>query len=313
MSWYFLLLPLLAVLASFIIWKYSLKTFSLSKLDISNDNIVNLSHGKVYYNRYGNKGDNTVVLIHGVFTPSFVWDNVANILSQSGNYVIFYDLYGRGYSDRVTQPYDENLYNTQLLELLDALKIEQPVDLIGYSLGGGIAASFTSKHPDRVKKMGLIAPPLLYADRTPLLLKVLLLPVIGDLLCHIIVPRFVINRQNKEYVNGVVPIESLHKVKEQFEFKGTVASFISTAKHYPYNSIKNTYKTVGNSHIPVLLIWGKEDKLARFENSKKIIEFIPEVEFHPIENAEHSVTYAKSDVVGNILVDFAQLEAIEKQ
>ena len=307
MNWYFLLLPLLAVLASSIIWKYNLKTFSLSKLDLSDDNVANLSHGKVYYNRYGNKEDNIVVLIHGVFTPSFVWNNVANILSQSGNYVISYDLYGRGYSDRVTQPYDENLYNTQLLELLDALKIEQPVDLIGYSLGGGIAASFTSKHPDRVKKMGLIAPAG-FMDSPPLLLKVLLLPFIGDLLSHIIVPRFVINRQNKEYVNGVVSIENLNKVKEQFEYKGTVASFLSTIKNYPFNSLKNAYKTVANSHIPVLLIWGKDDRLALFDNSKKVIEVIPNVEFHPIENAEHSVTYAKSDVVGNILVDFVRLE-----
>ncbi|THW82020.1 putative alpha/beta hydrolase [Aureobasidium pullulans] len=76
------------------------------------------------------------------------------------------NLFGRGFSstpDPTSQPQDIQLFTTQILLVLSSSPISWTGDnnrfgLIGYSLGGGIAASFTSYFPNLVESLILIAP-----------------------------------------------------------------------------------------------------------------------------------------------------------
>ncbi|KAI5198174.1 putative alpha/beta hydrolase [Aureobasidium subglaciale] len=76
------------------------------------------------------------------------------------------DLFGRGFSstpDPATQPQDIQLFTTQILLALSSSPLSWTGNntrfgLIGYSLGGGIAASFTSFFPNLVESLVLIAP-----------------------------------------------------------------------------------------------------------------------------------------------------------
>lgn len=70
---------------------------------------------------------------------------------------LFPDLYGRGYSDAPISSYNTNLYTTQLAFLMQYLKWEK-ANIVGLSMGGAIAASFTSQFPHLVDEgVGLIA------------------------------------------------------------------------------------------------------------------------------------------------------------
>jgi pimeloyl-ACP methyl ester carboxylesterase len=75
------------------------------------------------------------------------------------------DLWGRGYSDSCADlPHDERLYTTEILVAL----VSSPLSwtggpdggfcLVGYSLGGGISAAFTSYFSNLVKSLVLVAP-----------------------------------------------------------------------------------------------------------------------------------------------------------
>jgi pimeloyl-ACP methyl ester carboxylesterase len=44
--------------------------------------------------------------------------------------------------------YTADLYERQLLELLDSQGIKTPVDLAGLSLGGAVAIRFVDRHPN---------------------------------------------------------------------------------------------------------------------------------------------------------------------
>jgi len=283
--------------------KGQLKDFSNFDEKTADGSFIELNKGRVHYNRYGKKGDNTVVLVHGILTPSSVWEGVVNTLVQAGNEVIIYDLYGRGYSERLDFPHNEQLYNEQLHNLLDCLEITKPIDLIGYSLGGGIAVSFTSFYPNKVKKLGLIAPAG-FMSEMPLVARIAKLPLVGKYLTHLLIPGFTIKRQEQAYQQGKISSEALYKIKQQFSFKGTVESFISTDKYYLYNSLKRAYDSVGKSSVPVTLIWGENDELMLHKFSNKVLEAIPYAEFHSIANASHSITYAQSETVGEILKGF---------
>jgi pimeloyl-ACP methyl ester carboxylesterase len=283
--------------------KLQLNDFSNFDEKSTSGRFVKLNRGRVHYNRYGKSDDNTVVLVHGILTPSFVWEGVVNTLVQAGNEVITFDLYGRGYSERLNTPHNEQLYNEQLLNLLDSLGITKPIDLIGYSLGGGIATSFTSQYPQKVKKLGLIAPAG-FMSELPLVARISKLPLIGKYITHLLIPIFTIKRQEKAYQEGSISSEALFNIKQQFSYKGTIESFISTDKYYPYNDLKKAYDLVGKSKIPVSLIWGENDNLMFYKFSKEVLKVIPLAEFHSIPNASHSITYEQSDKVGAILKSF---------
>jgi pimeloyl-ACP methyl ester carboxylesterase len=77
----------------------------------------------------------------------------------------FVNRFGRGFSDNPDDlPQDSRLFCSQILIALASSSlswtgnISGRFTLIGYSLGGGIAASFTSHFPDLISSLVLIAP-----------------------------------------------------------------------------------------------------------------------------------------------------------
>ncbi|WP_431200231.1 alpha/beta fold hydrolase [Mucilaginibacter sp. P19] len=67
-------------------------------------------------------------------------------------------MYGRGYSDRPDVPYTQELYNTQILDLINQLKLGHKVNLAGVSFGGAVITNFTCSHPALVNKVILVDP-----------------------------------------------------------------------------------------------------------------------------------------------------------
>lgn len=69
------------------------------------------------------------------------------------------DLLGRGHSDAPCTSYTEDLFVSQLNKLIDHIfGKDKSVNLVGYSLGGGISATFASRCPERVSRLVLMAP-----------------------------------------------------------------------------------------------------------------------------------------------------------
>lgn len=128
---------------------------------------VRLSDGHVHYEIAGKDSERTIVLVHGFSVPYYLWDQNFNALVAAGFRVLRYDLYGRGYSDRPDVVYDPELFDRQLVELLAALKIQQPVDLVGGSMGGSIVITFADRHPGQVRSISLLDPAYLTGRKLP--------------------------------------------------------------------------------------------------------------------------------------------------
>lgn len=74
------------------------------------------------------------------------------MLAAAGYRVLLYDLYGRGYSDAPKGvAYDPQLYVMQLALLLQHLQWKS-VRVVGFSMGGAIAASFVAAFPELVER-----------------------------------------------------------------------------------------------------------------------------------------------------------------
>ncbi|HEX4441606.1 MAG TPA: alpha/beta fold hydrolase [Thermoanaerobaculia bacterium] len=114
---------------------------------------VRVADPVIYYEEAG-KGA-PVVLIHGGQMDRRMWDPQFEPWAKTYR-VVRYDVRGFGRSASATVPYSDV---DDLLAVLDSLSIPK-ANLVGLSLGGGIAIDFTLAHPDRVASLIVAAPGL---------------------------------------------------------------------------------------------------------------------------------------------------------
>jgi pimeloyl-ACP methyl ester carboxylesterase len=105
---------------------------------------------EMYYEIHG-KGD-PVVLLHGSFmTITNNWTDMIAQLSKSRQ-VIAVEMQGHGRTADINRDFSYGNLADDIAALLDYLKIKQ-VDLLGYSLGGGVAIQVAIRHPEKVRKV----------------------------------------------------------------------------------------------------------------------------------------------------------------
>lgn len=111
---------------------------------------------------WGPEEGEKILLVHGISTPSIALADLGHKLVRKGHRVMLFDLFGRGHSSGPspdTIRYDTALYITQILFVLQSSTLHwSAFTILGYSLGGAIAADFTSYFPDLVKGLVLVAP-----------------------------------------------------------------------------------------------------------------------------------------------------------
>jgi len=265
---------------------------------------VELGAGVTHYEIAGPPEAPTVVLVHGLLIPYYVWDPTFAALLEAGFRVLRYDLYGRGYSDRPNVAYDLALFDRQLVDLLSALDIDRPVDLAGLSMGGPIAITFSAQRPDQVRKLCLIDPAGFPLPK-PLLAKLIQLPIVGEIVIGLFGEKFLTAKRSDDF--------SLHerlthheRFIQQMRYRGFKRAILSTLRHDALSDLSEIYQRVGKQKTPVLLIWGREDRVIPFENHRKVMGAIPHAEFHPIEDAGHTPHYEKPTPVNHLIVEFLQ-------
>jgi pimeloyl-ACP methyl ester carboxylesterase len=105
---------------------------------------------KMYYEIHGS-GD-PVVLLHGAFmTITNNWPGWIGELSKSRK-VIAVELQGHGRTADIERDFSYENLADDVAALLDHLKIPR-ADLIGYSMGGGVAMQCAIRHPQKVRKV----------------------------------------------------------------------------------------------------------------------------------------------------------------
>ena len=113
-----------------------------------------LTQGLLFWREAGE--GTPIIFLHGAWNNSSQWVSVVESLSD--NFHCFApDLLGFGESENPNVHYSIDLEVECIAEFVQALRLEK-VYLIGYSLGGWIAARYALKYPDKVYGLVLLAP-----------------------------------------------------------------------------------------------------------------------------------------------------------
>ncbi|MGZ8764673.1 MAG: alpha/beta fold hydrolase [Acidimicrobiia bacterium] len=100
-----------------------------------------------------------LLLLHGLGSDGEAFDAVAAAIGDR-LHLVRLDLRGHGRSEPLTEPERYGWFDrvaTDVIELCDALGWDRPV-LVGGSLGAAVTTATVLAHPDRVARVGLIAP-----------------------------------------------------------------------------------------------------------------------------------------------------------
>ncbi|KAI9924581.1 hypothetical protein ASPWEDRAFT_109943 [Aspergillus wentii DTO 134E9] len=126
---------------------------------------VSTPYGSIRVYEWGPEDGPKVLFVHGITTPCIALGGVAHDLVDKGCRVILFDLFGRGYSDCPSDiPQDDRLFASQIFLALSSSPVSWTgagsgkFSLVGYSLGGGIAAAFASYFPHLISSLVMLAP-----------------------------------------------------------------------------------------------------------------------------------------------------------
>ena len=110
----------------------------------------------MYYEVHGSGAP--VVLLHGAFMPITVnWGGWIDELSKTRQ-VIAVEMQGHGRTADIPRDLTSENLADDVAALLTFLKIPR-ADLIGYSMGGGVAMQVAVRHPDRVRRVVVLSAP----------------------------------------------------------------------------------------------------------------------------------------------------------
>ncbi len=119
---------------------------------------VDLGGVRLYCYAFGERGaGEPIILIHGAFTSSHVWQDVLPRL-PNGHRVLVLDLLGHGRSDPSgNHPMTVAGHAARVATLLDVLGVSR-ASLVGHGMGAAIATVVAHEHPERVAHLLLVNP-----------------------------------------------------------------------------------------------------------------------------------------------------------
>ena len=242
----------------------------------------------VGYTDNGPEDAPAIIFIHGFPLNKTMWDNQVEALKEDYR-VISYDIRGHGDSEQGNEDFSIQLFVTDLLHLMDALKIEK-ASLCGLSMGGYIALNAIENHPERFEALVLsdtncIAdPPEVKHKRLDTIESIKAFGVekyVDDSILHLFAPESFTT--HKDAIQDVK--EMILDTSEESLSKTLLALSLRKA----------TCNKLPEITMPVLFLVGEEDKITPPEASELMHEKIKNSTLHIISHAGHLSNMENSD------------------
>ncbi len=179
-----------------------------------------------------------------------------------------------------------------------------PVTLIGYSMGGSITAAYSAAFPDEVKQAILIAPAGMGHDLGFTAKLTQNLPVIGDWLFMLLYPRAHRKGCEAERAGVTSSVENVFELQlaEQGR-RGFLRSVLSSLRGILAEELEPQHRTIANSSIPVLAIWGADDTIIPLSRKDVLESWNPNSTNIVIDDAGHGLTYTHTNQVGKAILE----------
>jgi len=239
-----------------------------------------------------------VLLLHGFGTSIGHWRHNLPVVGQ--HYPIYgLDLLGFGSSRKALTTYTIDLWVEQVYEFWRTL-IQHPMVLVGNSIGSLVALSAAATYPEMVKGLVFINLPdfSLRDEAVPSWLRPVVSTVEGLVASPVLLqslfyllrrPSIVQKWAGLAYANPkVIDAELVDILTQPARDRGAAATFSALFKAMTSSKFGPQVKSVlPTLERPVLLIWGRQDRMIPPQLAQQFAALNPNVELIELDNAGH--------------------------
>jgi len=242
-----------------------------------------------------------VLLIHGLTSRADRFKATAEVIASSGYRVFVPDLPGHGFATK-DPALDHSIagYRDFTLGVMDALGLDKAA-LVGASLGGHVAAAVACTTPERVTQLAMIGslglrpiPPERVsaikngiADMSLEAMRARLLRVFND-------PKFVTDELVQEDVKVNTSVGAVASLNAFAEYM---------AARFNEDLVLDGLRAL-NGRIPMLLLWGEDDKSVPVEEGQLARDALPQAKLVVLHDVNHTPYIERPDLFEPILLDF---------
>ena len=245
-------------------------------------------------------GGGTVLLIHGSGPGVSAWANWRlTIPALESNFrVVAPDIAGFGYTERGMVEYSLDTWTAHVVGVLDTLGIDS-AHVVGNSFGGSLALSLAIRHPDRVRRLGLMGAVGLSFPLTPGLDAVWgyepSVEAMADLL----------------RIFTATPADGIDELA-RLRYEASIRPGVQEAyaRMFPaprqrwVDALAHAESDVSAISAPTLIFHGREDRVIPLATSLRLFELIPDAQLHAFGNCGHWTQIEHAAEFNRLLRDF---------
>jgi pimeloyl-ACP methyl ester carboxylesterase len=243
-----------------------------------------------------------VLLINGLGANVAMW---TPLLEQLGKFqVISFDAPGTGKSQAPLLPYTVSRIADVAVHVLDELGLER-ADVLGYSLGGGVAQQLALDHPERVRRLVLVSTSC-GAGAIP-----------GSMLAlmAVVTPARHYVKSGYKVALKMVNLAPAEKdstyLKEQTAnwHHGAPPSVRGYSLQITAFSMFNSLPWLHRVKHPTLVLSGTDDRLVPMANSAVLAAYLPNARLSVFERWGHYLLHDTASGAGAVVADFLGADA----
>lgn len=243
--------------------------------------------GKIHYRDEGNKDGPVLLLIHGSNSHLQTWEPLAALLGDRYR-LISLDLYGNGLTGpQAKGDYSADANIAAAVKVLDTAGVDRAY-WVGNSMGGWLSWRAGLAVPQRISGLVLIDAAGAQTDEKikPYLAGRLMRSSIGQMLLPEITPKSLVRSSLEEtYARPEqVTDELVTRYWELLRFPGNRDASVQRAK---LSREPEKWAEIGTLKMPVLLLWGKQDKVIPVSHAKAFEAAIPGAKLVIYDDAGH--------------------------
>jgi 4,5:9,10-diseco-3-hydroxy-5,9,17-trioxoandrosta-1(10),2-diene-4-oate hydrolase len=263
--------------------------------------------------RYWVEGSGSpVVLIHGLSNSIEHW--LLNIDALAAEHTVYaLDLLGHGRTDKPrSHSYDLPALARFVIAFMDALGIER-ADLIGHSLGGGVALVMAEGSPERVHRLVLVDSLGLARD-VGIVLRLVSVPGLGEVLTRLVLQgdfQKQLKRQRAIWPDAdVVPEEMIRLRYEATRWEDIRETYFKTLRAVSnFRGVRRTalqpiIQGLRSLHLPVLVVWGEKDDLLSSSHARIVQDAVPNTRVEIFDDAGHDPMVVNPERFNRVALQF---------
>lgn len=243
-----------------------------------------------------------IIFIHGFTGSAEDWIFISNLLPEKF-LPISIDLIGHGKSDSPSDPkfYSCTYITNHLNSIINYFQFNKVI-LIGYSMGGRIALSYSLKFPDKLLGLILESTTAGIEDIEEKKKRVEHDLILAEKILNDGVENFIDYWFNTPLFLPLQKLKNINEIINKRKFNNPIG-LANTLKSFSTGLMNSYWDKLNKLDFPVLLISGEDDEKYTQQN-KRMVKLFTKAKHEIVSNTSHNVHLEKPHLFTNLVLDF---------